>query len=180
MKFYRMSWEELEKNCLALYKKIRKQKYDRILCISRGGLVWARMFSDLFDNLPISHLTAVSYTGIHSRKDVKITELPNHESIKNQRLLVIDEIADQGKTFTAIAKALKTMGVHDFTTMAPIIRSFTNPKPDIYLKVIDDWVIFPYEIKETYKALFHTFKDVKKIKSNLNKYGFSKYGNLLK
>src|SRR3989344_1317408 len=100
MKFYKVSWEELNQDCLDLYKKIKHLKFDRILCISRGGLVWARMFSDLL-NIPVSHITAISYSGIHQRKDVKITEFPKHENLKNQILLVVDEIGDHGKTLAA-------------------------------------------------------------------------------
>jgi len=83
MNFYKVSWEELEEDCLQLAKKLKGYKFDRILCISRGGLVWARMFSDLLDNLPISHLTIISYKTIHQQEDVKITELPTKD-FKNE------------------------------------------------------------------------------------------------
>ncbi len=172
MKFYKVSWDELEQDCFELYKKIKKYKFDRILCISRGGLVWARMFSDLLGNLPISHLTVVSYQDLKQQKEVKITETPT--TLKNERLLVVDEIDDTGKTLKIIQDYLRSLNIKKYFTLAPIIRSFSNPKPDFYLKTIDDWIIYPYEIKETYKAFLKIFKNKEKTKKMLVKYGFEK------
>ena len=172
MKFYKVSWKELETDCFALYKKIKKYKFDRILCVSRGGLVWARMFSDLLGNLPISHLTAVSYTGIHKQKNVEITELPEHKKLNNQTLLVVDEIADHGKTFAKVKEYLRTLKIKKYYTLAPIIRTYIKPRPDFYLKIIDDWIIYPYELKETYKAFLKIYKTKEKALKMLLKNGF--------
>lgn len=171
MKFYKVSWDELNRDCLELYEKIKQIKFDRILCISRGGLVWARMFSDLL-SLPVSHITAISFTGIHQRKNVKITELPNHENLKNQILLVIDEIGDYGKTLAATIEFLNEIKIKKFYSLAPIIRTYTDPKPDFYLKVIDEWIIFPYELKETYAAFLKIFKTPEEAKKKLLQNGF--------
>lgn len=171
LKFYKVTWSELEQDCIDLSKKIKKIDFDRILCISRGGLVWARMFSDLL-KLPVSHLTATSYTGIHEQKDVKITELPAQEHLENQTLLVVDEIADHGKTFKAISDHLKTVKIKKFYTLAPIIRTYTNPKPDFYLKVIDEWIVYPYELRETYEAFIKIFGKEVAIKK-MEEVGFS-------
>ncbi|MBI5126923.1 hypothetical protein HZA76_00505 [Candidatus Roizmanbacteria bacterium] len=172
MKFYKVSWEELEQDCFKLAKKINKYKFDRILCISRGGLVWARMFSDLLGNLPVSHLTVVSYQDLKQQKEVKITETP--AKLKNERLLVVDEIDDTGKTLKIIKNYLRSLNIKKYFTLAPIIRSFSDPKPDFYLKIIDDWIIYPYELKETYLAFLKVFKSKSTAKKMLVKYGFDK------
>lgn len=172
MKFYKVSWEELNRDCLELYRKIKDIKFDRILCISRGGLVWSRMFSDLL-TIPVSHLTTISYTGIHERKDVKITEYPNQENLKNKTLLVVDEIADHGKTFQKINEFLSEIGIKKHYTLAPIIRKFTNPKPDFYLKIKNEWIIYPYELRETYEAFLKIYKTPEKAKQMLQKQHFN-------
>jgi len=153
MQFYKVTWQQLEDDCISLTKKIEKVHIDRILCISRGGLVWSRMFSDLLGNVPVSHLTATSYTGIHQRKEVKISDLPDEKFIINQSLLIVDEIADHGNTFKKIKEYLHKFKNTKYYTLAPIIRSYTDPKPDFYLRIIDDWVIYPYEIRETKEAM---------------------------
>ena len=172
MKFYKVSWKELQNDCFILYKKIKKYKFGRILCISRGGLVWARMLSDLLGNLPVSHLAVVSYQDLKQQKEVKITETPT--KLKNERLLVVDEIDDTGKTLKIIKDYLRSLNINQYYTLAPIIRSFSNPRPDFYLKIIDDWIIYPYELKETYQAFLKVFKSKEKAKKMLIKYGFGR------
>jgi hypoxanthine phosphoribosyltransferase len=130
------------------------------------------MFSDLLGNLPVSHLTVVSYQDLKQQKDVKITETP--KVLKNERLLVVDEIDDTGKTLKIIKEYLRSLNIKKYYTLAPIIRSFSNPKPDFYLKVIDDWIIYPYEIKETYEAFLKLFKTKNKVIKELQNVGFSK------
>lgn len=171
MKFYKLSWEELEKDCFELAKKIKKERFDRILCISRGGLVWARIFSDLL-NLPISHLTVTSYQDLKQQKETKITETPNN--LKNQRFLVIDEIVDTGKTLQVVIDYLKSQKITSFKSLAPIVRSFSNPLPDYYTKIIDNWIIFPYETRETCEAFLKIHKSKSKAIEKLLEVGFEK------
>lgn len=170
MKFYKLSWEELVEDCFILAKKLKKYRFDRILCISRGGLVWARMFSDLLGNIPVSHLTVVSYQDLKQQKEVKITETP--KELKNEKHLVVDEIVDTGKTLKIIQDYLRSLNLKEYYTLAPIIRTYTNPRPDFFLNIIDDWIIYPYEIKETYGAFLKIFKTKKKAKTMLIKYKF--------
>ena len=172
MKFYKLSWQELQADCYKLAKKLKKQKFDRILCISRGGLVWARMFSDLL-NLPVSHLTVVSYQDLKQQKETKITEVP--ATLENQNMLVVDEIADSGKTLKIVIDYLHSINIYKFKTLAPIIRKFTKPKPDIYLKIINEWVIFPYEIRETAQAFIKLFTTKDKAKKKLLEVGFENW-----
>jgi len=169
MKFYKVSWEELEKDCYLLNKKLKKYKFDRILCISRGGLVWSRMFSDLL-KLPISHLTVESYQDLKQQKETKITETP--AKLKNESLLVIDEISDTGATYKVVMDYLRSLKITNFKTLAPIVRTYTKPLPDFYIKVIDDWIIYPYERQETYEAFLKIFKTKKEAKTMLVKNGF--------
>ena len=150
MKFHKVSWNQLVKDCHKLADNIKKNKFDRILCISRGGLVWSRMFSDLLD-LPISHLTVESYRDLRQQKETKITETPNN--LKNEIFLVVDEISDSGKTYQVVVDYLRSLKITKFYTLAPYIKPKTTFIPDFHLHCLDAWVIFPYEIKETEKAL---------------------------
>lgn len=171
MSFYKVSWTELEKDCYKLAKKIKLHKFDRILCISRGGLVWARIFSDLL-SLPISHLTVESYKDLKQHKTTAITETPAR--LKSKSLLVVDEISDTGKTYRIVINYLRSLKIYNFKTLAPIIRTFTKPIPDFYLKTIDDWIIYPYELRETYDAFLKIYKTREKTIEMLLKNGFKK------
>jgi len=174
MNFYKVGWEQLEDDCFKLYQKIKNLHFDRILCVSRGGLVWSRMFSDLLGNLPVSNLSIESYTVFEQQKQTRITEKPQ-KKFKNEIILAVDEIFDTGKTLKTIIDYLRSLNLKKFYILAPYIKSHTSPLPDFYLKKVDAWVIFPYELQETYTAFLKIYKTAKKAKQILQKYGFDQW-----
>lgn len=79
LKFQKISWSQLERDCLDLYKsKLNNLKVDRIISISRGGTVVSRIFSDLLGNVPISHITISSYKGMKKQSVPLVTEIPKN------------------------------------------------------------------------------------------------------
>ena len=165
MKFHRISWIELEKQCLELAIKTKNLKFDRIICISRGGLVWARVLSDLL-SIPVSHLTVATYADLKQVKTPIVTESPKKLPDK-EVWLVVDEICDTGKTFQAVKKYLNKSHSKRIYTLAPIIKPHSEFVPDYWVKNIDAWVIFPYEIKETYQAFIKIYGTKEKAKKKL-------------
>ncbi|MFC1711096.1 phosphoribosyltransferase [Patescibacteria group bacterium] len=153
LKFLFISWQELHNLCFKLALKIEKEnlRFDRIVCISRGGLIVARIFSDFLD-LPISNFTIVSYVSVGNIGKPKIVEKLSID-IRNEKILLIDEIVDSGITFKKANVYLKELSPKSITTLAPVIKPWSKPKPDIWTLKTGKWVIFSYEIKETIKDL---------------------------
>lgn len=170
MKFRRISWEELEKQCLHLAQKTKNIKFDRIICISRGGLVWARVLSDLLA-IPVSHLTVASYSDLKQTKTPIVTEAPKKLPEK-EVWLVVDEICDTGKTFKAVKKHLSKSRSKKIYTLAPIIKPHSVFIPDFWVENVDAWVIFPYEMKETYRAFIKMYGSSEAAKKKLLEIGF--------
>src|SRR3989338_4451685 len=154
--FHKVYWKDYQTGCLNLAKKIRNLKIDRIIAISRGGLVASRILSDLLSTA-ISHLTIQSYKDLKQQKHTTITEVPT-ANFKNQTLLIVDEIADSGKTFKRAIRYLKNLSPKKIYTLALYVKSHTKPLPDFWSKRVDAWIIFPYEIQETYLAFMKLFK----------------------
>jgi len=85
MEFTYISWQQLEKDCISLAKKIADTHIDEIICISRGGLVVSRILSDLLD-VKISNITIESYQNAKQEKEPVITHfLP--ENYENETIL---------------------------------------------------------------------------------------------
>ena len=175
MNFRKISWEKYEKDCLILAKKIKstKLRFDKIVAISRGGLAAARIFSDLLE-LPISHITIESYKDLKQKKQTRITEIPK-KSFDNKKLLLIDEIADSGKTFKRAVGYYKRFKNCDIYTLALYIKPITNPLPDFWQERFDGWIIFPYEIRETYHAFVKMFKSPQAAKKKMIEVGFKEW-----
>lgn len=173
MKFYKVSWEEYEKCCLQLADKLKGMRIDKIVAISRGGLVVARILSDLLNN-PISHITIEAYQSLKQKKYVTITEVPS-TNFNNQSILIVDEIADSGRTFRRALSYFKNFRVKKIMTLALYVKLRANPFPDFWSKKIDAWVIFPYEVRETYEAFLKLFKSKEKARDKLLEVGFKKW-----
>lgn len=173
MKFYKISWQQYEKECLKLARKIKHIKFDKIVAISRGGLVVARIFSDLLST-PISHITIESYRDLRQKKHTLITETPS-TNFNQQRILIVDEIADSGRTLKRAISYFKNFLTKRVYTLALFVKSHTKPLPHFWSKKIDAWIIFPYEVRETYEAFMKLFKSKGKVREKLLEVGFEKW-----
>jgi hypoxanthine phosphoribosyltransferase len=171
--FVKISWKKLEKDCIGLSRKLNKVKIDRIIAISRGGLVIARIFSDLL-SVPISHITIESYRDLKKEKRPIITELPSR-IFHNETILIVDEISDSGKTFERALSYFCLFSNIKIFTLALYIKSKTKYIPNYYKQKINSWIIFPYELKETMKAFTKILKYKNKVINKMKLVGFNKW-----
>lgn len=176
-KFHKISWEQFEKYCIELAKKVRSlpasEKVDKIVAISRGGLVPARILSDLL-SIPISHITISSYRDLQQKKETVIEEIPTR-SFKGETILLVDEIADSGKTFKMAVSYFNQFPVKKIYCLSVVIKSHTKPLPEFWGQEIDAWVIFPYELNETYEAFLKLFGNNEEALIKLLEVGFEKW-----
>ena len=149
MKFQYISWDQIQDHCFQFSKTVidKKIKFDRIVCISRGGLVISRILSD-FLKLPISNFTLVSYASVGNSGEPKIVEKLAVD-IKGESILLVDEITDKGTTLKAAFNYLKPLKPKKVTTFTPIIKPWSKPLPDYWQIKTDKWVVFAYDVRET-------------------------------
>lgn len=118
-----LSWEDVN----SLLDSIHEQTGDDITLVTgvpRGGTILAIMYSHRFD---------IPYTPYIS----------NHYP----QMLVIDDIADSGKTFGDLEKEFPTPKYG-----ALHYKSTSTFEPDYYAKEIDQdfgWVVYPWEKKDS-------------------------------
>jgi hypoxanthine phosphoribosyltransferase len=147
MNFQKISWEQLENDCIMLAKQIDGTKIDEIISISRGGMVVSRLLSDLL-KLPISHIAIDSYANLHMEKEPIITQLSPRE-FNGERVLLVDDLSDSGKTFLRGLSYLKELPIAKVFTASLYYKSHAQYIPDFTMQKIDAWIVFPYEIRET-------------------------------
>ncbi|MDH7476367.1 MAG: phosphoribosyltransferase family protein [Microgenomates group bacterium] len=182
MNYKKISWQDFEKDSLKLSQKIKERKISlsKIVAISRGGLVIARILSDLL-TLPVSNIVISSYKDMRQLKEPQIIEV-SPSSFINENLLIVDEVSDSGKTFKRALSYFKNLPVAAIYTASPYIKPKTAFVPDFYIKTIDAWIIFPYDIKETYQAFLKKFSSAKKAVNKMSRLGFKNWElqNILK
>lgn len=166
--FIPITWSQLHTDTIALAKKIQQEKIklDEIVSISRGGMVVSRMLSDIL-GLPISHIAIESYEDLKQGKEPILTQVSPRQ-FKGEVILLVDELSDSGKTFVKGIEYINSLPVGGVYSAAPYIKPHTKYLPDFYIKSLDGWLIFPYEIAETKQAFIHEFgseaKALKKMK----------------
>ncbi len=126
--------------------------FDRILGVSRGGLLPAMIVSHML-KLP---MTPISYSSKHGRGDNRnhANELP---IVDGSTLLLIDDICDSGETLREVRQHYLREG-HAVYTFALYYKHFTPPTftPDFKWRTIPPdagWVIFPYEVEGPWNTI---------------------------
>lgn len=151
-----ISWENFHTSSFELAKKIQNsgEKFDTIVAISRGGLVVARILSD-FLKLGIYNIAIESYLDINQKKDPRVTQNIGSAEIAGKRILLVDEICDSGKTFKRAVEYLSSLASHplQFKSACLVLKSHSSYAPDFHEVIIDKWVVFPYEVRETIEEL---------------------------
>lgn len=152
MKYLYLSWNRLHNDIYKMSVKIEKTyKPDIIVAIARGGLTIAHILSDFLE-LPITSFTVISYADQKQVSVPKITfQLGN--KLNNKKILLVDNISDTGKTFIRGIEYLKENGAQEIQTACPYIKPWTTCIPDFYHVTVDEWVIFPFDIKENIQSI---------------------------
>ncbi len=175
MTFTKLSWQDLEKDCLELAEQIKQSGIivDEIISISRGGMVPSRILSDLLE-LPISHIAIQSYTDLKQTKEPEVTQVSSRQ-FKSETILLVDEVSDTGKTYERATRYLATLPLHKVYTASPYIKPHTTFVPDFWVKSLDTWIIFPYDIAVTKKDFTKEFGSLEKAIEKMKEIGFEEW-----
>lgn len=119
---------------------------DEIVAISRGGLTLGHLLSD-FLRIPISTITIQSYTDIQTQGDVTITK-KIQGSIAEKHVLLVDDVADSGKTIQRAVSYLRRLKPKQVTTVTMFYKPHSVFRPDYFARRTTKWILFPYEPTE--------------------------------
>lgn len=174
------TWEQIYEMLLNLANKIRKDgfKPDVILGVSRGGWPPARVLSDLLENPELANVKTEFYMGVAETKGEPTITQPVSVSVRDKKVLVVDEIADTGKSLRLIQSHLKKQGASEIKIATIYYKPWSVVTPDHYEKESSAWVVFPWERKETVRKLIEQYKrqrrTVEEVKEKLVKHGMDR------
>jgi hypoxanthine phosphoribosyltransferase len=131
-------------------EKIPKNRFDYLLCIPTGGVVFGRFVKDYL-NLPLGFISASAYKqGERKPRDnrVVIGNLSITEPL-GERVLLLDDLVDTGITMDAICNHLKkNYDIKIIETGVLYKKNQTIFQPHYWVEETSKWVIFPYERNE--------------------------------
>ena len=122
---------------------------NQIVAIARGGLTFGHLLSDLL-RIPVATFAIQSFTDIQNQGEIKITE-PLKSPISGKHILLVDDVADSGKTLERALSYLTGFKPEKITTVTIFYKPHSVYRPDFFAKQIPNpqWIIFPYETTET-------------------------------
>jgi len=158
MHYIKPSYEELRNLAFTLYTKIRESNYlpDVNVGIGRGGLFVLRSLQDFFIagkvKIPYLVIAVERYVGVNRTSSIKVKYL-NSRVIKGKRVLLIDDVADQGISLKVSKEECIKKGAKDVKTATLHLKPSSQFVPDFYAMVTDAWIIYPWELYETIRQI---------------------------
>lgn len=148
-------WNQIYTMLLELAYTIKSSgfKPDIIVGVSRGGWPPARVLSDLLDNPNLANVRTEFYLGVAETKGKPVLTQPVSVSVAGKKVLIVDEIADTGKSLKLVKEHIMEQGASDVKITTVYYKPWSILKPDYYAKETSSWVVFPWEIKETIRKL---------------------------
>ncbi len=149
------SWDELYKMTVKLADKVKNSgfKPDIIVGVSRGGWPPARVMSDLLDNPNLANIRVEFYKDIYrTSEEPKITQ-PISVPVKGKRLLIVDDVADTGKSLKIVREKLLEDGAAEIRIATLYFKPWSIVQPDFFVKTTSAWVCFSWEWYESVKKI---------------------------
>ncbi len=116
-----------------------------IIAVARGGLIPAGAMSYALGVKLCDAVNIEFYTDIHETlpDPVLLAPLLDTDSIKGTQVLVVDDVADSGRT---LAMAIELLQEHGADTRSAVIyaKSSSVVEPDYVWRRTDDWIVFPW------------------------------------
>ncbi|MEM3578730.1 MAG: phosphoribosyltransferase [Candidatus Bathyarchaeia archaeon] len=164
IEFEAPTWNQIYRMLLQIADKIRRDNFkpDVIVGVSRGGWPPARVLSDLLENPNLANVKAEFYLGVAETKGEPTLAQPVSVKVSGKKALVVDEIADTGKSLQLIREHLKAKGASEVRIATVYLKPWSIVKPDYYAKETSRWVIFPWEIKETVRKIVQKCREKSK------------------
>jgi hypoxanthine phosphoribosyltransferase len=159
------TWNGIYRMLLELADKVRANNFkpDILIGISRGGWLPTRVLSDLLENPCITSVGAAFYVGLYETNHEPILTHPLSISALNKKILLVDDVVDTGKSAMLIRSHIDREGAKEIRLLTLYYKPWSIVIPDFYSKETKDWIVFPWEIKETLRKLRKKYKGKTKL-----------------
>jgi len=152
------TWNQIYEMLLCQAQKIKTQNYkpDLIIGIARGGVVPSRILSDLLETPTLSFIQIEFYTNINQTLQEPTLKQTLTTNVTGKKILLVDDISDTGKSLKLAKTHLQDKGAFEIKTATLYQKPQSVTTPDFYEKQTTEWVVFPWDIKETLQKIIHS------------------------
>ena len=146
--FRYISWSEYGDLAETLAKRVGEsgRKYDLVVGLARGGIPVSMVVSDRL-GLKVDFLIVKSYRGIGKRTSPKILSTIS-ENISGKRVLVVDDLVDEGDTLASVTRRLSRLEPLTLDTAVIFKKPWSKIEPNYFVQTTEKWIVFPFELNE--------------------------------
>lgn len=137
----------------------RSENIELLVALGRGGWPVGRELSDSLD-LPALNMSYVSYTGVGEQAKISLLQDVPTVQVTGRNILIVDDVADSGKTLVQAKQDLDKHGVASLMTATIFHKKSSIVKPDFMVAETDSWIIFPYEHREAGRELSQRWQEM--------------------
>ncbi len=169
MKCRIMSFEEVYELSRRLSLKVKEADYKptTIVALARGGWVPSRLLCDFMGITDLISLKVEHWLETGKTKDEATIRYPLTSDLKGKKLLIVDDVADTGKSLIAATNYLCKLD-HECAKTATM-QYFASSKftPDFYSEEVKEWTwfIYPWNWVEDTSTLIVRLMDASKGKT---------------
>lgn len=146
MKKVYLDWTKVDEAIWTLMDEIWKEfKPDIIVGVARGGLIPAVRLSHITDDTLMRVVDVKFYTDIEKRAEKPLITVPLNENIENYNVLIVDDVADTGKTLLEVKKHVLSLKAKNIKIAVIAKKPQSIIDPDYYVFETEKWIIFPWE-----------------------------------
>ncbi len=152
------TWNQIYDRLLLQAQKIHGSNFkaDLIVAIARGGLIPARIFTDLLQTKELTTITIQYYVGIGKTRTQPLIKQCLTTPLAAKKVLLVDDISDGGKSLQLAKEHLRELGAAEIKIATLYRKPKTQTPPDFCEKETDCWVVFPWDTKETIRKILQT------------------------
>ncbi|MEM0057138.1 MAG: phosphoribosyltransferase [Candidatus Geothermarchaeota archaeon] len=156
MNFEVPTLSDIYSHVIKIANKIKESgiKIDLIVGIARGGLIPARILSDLLliPRVKIIHAGFYISPGRTLHSPIIYTSIDKGD-VEGKNILLVDDVADTGETLLAIKEHLVKNGAASVYVAVIYKKPWNKAEIDFHAKETEAWIIFPWEYIETIRQL---------------------------
>ena len=145
-----LTWEGFGAATRELAQEIADSGFvpDIIIGVARGGLVPAGALSYALGVKLLDAVNVEFYTDVHETlaDPILLAPLLDTDSIRGRRILVVDDVADSGRTLALVLKLLRGFGA-EVRSAVLYTKPRTVVQPDFSWRTTDKWIVFPWSAK---------------------------------
>lgn len=146
-KYSYVNWEKLHSLVAKLALAVNRDYIPQVVVGAlRGGYVVARILSDFLGVEELAVLGVKFYKGVGERGEKPVITVPVVHDVKDKAVLVVDDVADTGRTLETAVADLRLRGARSVKTAVLFLKPRSIVIPDFYVEVTDSWVVFPWEV----------------------------------